>query len=108
MEFSGTQTIAIPIEKVWAYLADMDKVAVCGPGFQSLEILGPEHWRALVTVGIGLIRAKFVVDVTRTVLQKPDLIVVKADGKAHGSAIEVEGRMDLVPVDEGQTSMNWV
>lgn len=37
MEFSGIQTISVPIEKVWAYLVDMKKVAACGPGFQSLE-----------------------------------------------------------------------
>jgi uncharacterized protein len=107
MKFSGTQTITVPIEKVWAYLADMHKVAACGPGFQSLEKLGPEHWRALVTVGIGPIRAKFTMDVKRTVLQKPNLIVVKVYGRAPGSAMELEGRMQLTVVDEEQTSMNW-
>ena len=107
MKFSGTQTIAVPIEQVWTFMADMDKVAACGPGFQSLEKLEPEHWSALVAVGIGLIRAKYVVDVTRTVLQKPDLIVVKAHSKAPGGAIEVEGRMELTAMNEGQTNMNW-
>ena len=108
MQFSGTQTIAVPIEKVWTYLADMDKVAVCGPGFQSLEALGPEHWKALVAVRIGLIKARFIMDVRRTVLQKPDLIVVKAHGKAPGSAMELEGRMQLTGVGEERTSMHWV
>ena len=107
MQFSGTQTISVPIEKVWAYLADIDKVAACGPGFQSLQALGPEHWKALVAVRIGLIKAKFTLDVRRTVLQKPDLLVVKVHGKAPGSAIEVEGRMRLQVVDEQQTSMDW-
>jgi carbon monoxide dehydrogenase subunit G len=107
MKFSGTQTVTVPIEKVWAYLADIDKVAACGPGFQSLEKLGPEHWKALVAIGIGLIRAKFIMDVKRTVLQKPDLIVVQVYGKAPGSAMELEGRMQLIAVDEEQTSMNW-
>jgi carbon monoxide dehydrogenase subunit G len=107
MEFSGTQTISIPIEKVWAYLADMDKVALCGPGFQSLQALGPEHWKALVAVKVGPINAKFTMDVRRTVLQKPDLIIVKVRGKAPGSAMELEGRMHLAVVDEGKTSMEW-
>jgi uncharacterized protein len=43
MEFSGTETIAVPINKVWAYLLDVQKVAACTPGFQSLEELGEEH-----------------------------------------------------------------
>jgi|SRR5436305_5920745 len=108
MEFTGTQTISVPIEKAWAYLADMHKVATCGPGLQSLEELGPERWRALVTVGIGLVKAKCTMNVTRTVLQKPDLIIVKVHGKAPGSAMELEGRMHLTAVGQEQTSMNWV
>ena len=107
MEFSGTETVAASIEKVWAYLADVNKVMACAPAFQNLEVLEPEHWKALVAVGIGPIKATFVMDVTRPVLQKPDLMVVKVRGKAPGSAMEVEGRMGLTKVAEKQTRMNW-
>ena len=108
MEFSGTETVAVSIEKVWAYLADVNKVVACAPGFQNLEVLEPEHWKALVAVGIGPIKATFAMDVTRPVLQKPDLMVVKVRGRAPGSAMDLEGRMGLTGVDEVQTSMNWV
>ena len=107
MDFSGTETVAVPIEKVWTYLADVNKVVACAPGFQRLEVLGPEHWKALIAVSIGPIKATFAMDVTRPVLQKPDLMVVKVCGKAPGSAMELEGRMGLAAVDEGQTSMDW-
>jgi carbon monoxide dehydrogenase subunit G len=40
MEFSGTQAIAAPIEMVWAFLLDVNKVAAYAPSFQSLEVLG--------------------------------------------------------------------
>jgi len=96
MQFSGTETVAVSIEKVWTYLADVNKVMACAPAFQNLEVLEPEHWKALVAVGIGPIKATFVMDVTRPVLQKPDLMVVKVRGKASGSAMEIEGRMGLV------------
>jgi carbon monoxide dehydrogenase subunit G len=46
-------------------------------------------------------------DVTRPVLQKPDLIVVKVRGKAPGSAMDLEGRMRLMAVDEKHTNMHW-
>src|SRR5947209_14380511 len=59
MNFSGTQTIAAPIDKVWAFLLDVNNVAACAPGFQSLEELDEEHWKAVVAVGIGSIKAKF-------------------------------------------------
>ncbi len=77
MDFSGTQTIAAPIEKVWTYLLDVHNVAGCAPGFQSLEELGEEHWKAVISVGVGPVKAKFTMDVTRPEMHEPDLMIVK-------------------------------
>ena len=107
MEFSGTQTIDAPIETVWAFLLDVNKVAACAPGFQSLEVLGEEHWKAVVAVGIGPVKAKFTLDVTRPEMQEPERMVVKGRGKAPGSAVELAGEMQLTALEEGQTRMDW-
>src|SRR6266516_5751549 len=107
MEFSGTQTIAAPIEKVWSYLLDVNKVAACAPGFQSLEELGDEHWKAVVGVGVGAVKAKFTLDVTRPEMQELELMVVKGRGKAPGSAVDLSGNMHLIAIDDSQTQMNW-
>ncbi|HLG76635.1 MAG TPA: carbon monoxide dehydrogenase subunit G [Ktedonobacteraceae bacterium] len=107
MDFSGSQTIAVPIEKAWAYLVDVRKVAQCAPGFQSLEEVGPEHWKAVVAVGIGPLKAKFVMDVTRPEMHEPDRMVIKGRGKAPGSAVELEGEMNLVVAAPTQTRMDW-
>jgi carbon monoxide dehydrogenase subunit G len=108
MDFSGSQTIAAPIETVWAYLLDVNKVAECAPGFQSLEVLGEEHWKAVVSVGVGAVKAKFTLDVTRPEMHEPDHMIVKARGKAPGSAVEMSGDMRLTSVDGGQqTRMDW-
>ena len=107
MEFSGTQTIAAPIDKVWAYLLDVNKVAACAPGFQSLEELGEEHWKAVVAVGVGAVKAKFTLDVTRPEMQEPEHMVVKGRGKAPGSAVDLSGDMHLTSVDAAQTQMDW-
>ena len=107
MEFSGTETIAASIAKVWAYLLDVHKVAACTPGFQSLEELGEEHWKAVISVGIGSVKAKFTLDATRPEKHEPDLMVVQARGKAPGSAVELSGRMNLSAVDPQHTRMDW-
>src|SRR5579884_2696515 len=107
MEFSGTQVIAASIETVWAYLLDVNKVAACAPGFQSLEELGTEHWKAVIAVGVGPVKAKFTLDVTRPEMNEPNRMVVKAHGKAPGSAVELEGVMNLVEESDTQTRMDW-
>ena len=107
MEFSGSETIAAPIAKVWAYLLDVHKVAACTPGFQSLEELGEEHLKAVVSVGVGPVKAKFTLDVTRPEKHEPDLMVVHARGKAPGSTVDLSGRMNLSAVDPEHTRMDW-
>ena len=88
MEFSGTQTMAAPIENVWAFLLDVNNVASCAPGFQSLEVLGEEHWKAVVAVGVGPVKAKFTLDITRPEKDEPAQMTMKGRGKAPGSAVE--------------------
>jgi len=107
MEFSGTQQIAVPIEKVWTFLLDVNNVAGCAPGFQSLEVLGDEHWKAVVAVGVGPVKAKFTMDVTRPEMHEPDLMVVKGRGKAPGSAVEMSGTMNLISEGPEETRMDW-
>ena len=107
MEFSGIQTIAAPIEKVWAFLMDVNNVASCAPGFQSLEVLGEEHWKAVVAVGVGAVKAKFTMDVTRDEMQEPEHMTMKGRGKAPGSAVDLSGDMHLTSLEGGETQMDW-
>lgn len=107
MEFSGTQTMAAPIEKVWAFLEDVNNVAACAPGFQSMEELGEEHWKAVVAVGIGAVKAKFTLDITRPDKEPPGRMTMKGRGKAPGSAVDLNGDMRLTALDSDQTQMDW-
>jgi carbon monoxide dehydrogenase subunit G len=107
MEFSGTQTVAAPIEKVWAFLMDVNNVAACAPGFKSLEVLEEERWKAVIAVGIGAVKAKFTLDVTRPEMREPEEMTMKGRGKAPGSAVDLSGDMRLSTVDTGNTQMDW-
>jgi carbon monoxide dehydrogenase subunit G len=107
MEFSGTQTMAAPIEKVWAFLEDVNNVAACAPGFQSLEVLEEEHWKAVVGVGVGAVKAKFTLDITRPDKEPPNHMTMKGRGKAPGSAVDLNGDMRLTALDDNQTQMDW-
>lgn len=107
MEFAGTQNIAAPIQRVWTFLMDVNNVAACAPGFQSLEVLGEEHWKAIVSVGVGPVKAKFTLDVTRPEIEEPEHMVVKGRGKAPGSAVDLSGDMHLTSLGAEETQMDW-
>ena len=107
MEFSGSQTITAPLGKVWAFLVDVNNVAACAPGFQSMEELGEEHWKAAVAVGIGAVKAKFTLDVTRPEMEEPEHMAMKGRGKAPGSAVDLSGDMHLTALEDGETRMDW-
>ena len=107
MEFSGTQIVAAPIEKVWAFLMDVNNVAACAPGFKSLEVLEDERWKAVIAVGVGAVKAKFTLDVTRPEMREPEEMTMKGHGKAPGSAVDLSGDMHLTSLEGGETQMDW-
>jgi carbon monoxide dehydrogenase subunit G len=107
MEFSGSQTVAAAIEKVWAFLMDVNNVAACAPGFQNLEVLEDERWKAVVAVGVGAVKAKFTLDITRPEMQEPEHMTMKGRGKAPGSAVDLFGDMRLTALEGGVTGMDW-
>lgn len=107
LEFSGTQTLPIPREQVWAYLLHVNKVASCAPGFESLEKLAEERWKAIVSTSIGPVKARFTLDVTRSKMEEPERMVVTARGSAPGSTVEASGDMRLIALTPDSTRMDW-
>jgi uncharacterized protein len=61
----------------------------------------------VVAVGIGAVKAKFTLDVTRPEMHEPEHMIVKGRGKAPGSAVELFGDMHLTPIENDQTQMDW-
>jgi carbon monoxide dehydrogenase subunit G len=107
MHFEDQLTIHAPIRTIYAFFTDPHQVASCAPGFQSMEILGPDHFKPKVGVGLGAVKATFTLDVMLTDLREPEHAVVKGHGVAAGSAVDLSGSMDLEAESENVTRMNW-
>ena len=107
MHFEGKQTINAPIETVWAFVMTPENVSSCAPGFISMETLGPDHFKPKLGVGIGAVKATFVLDVFLKDLQPPSHAAVTAHGVAAGSAVDMKSGMDLVAESATATAMNW-
>lgn len=107
MKFQGTQEIAAPIDKVWAFLMDPNQVGPCMPGFQSVEVVDPQTFKARVGIGIAAVKATFNMDVKMVDLQPPSQATVKAHGVAPISAVDVTSTMALSDASAGTTAMQW-
>ncbi len=107
MQFSGTEDIAAPRDKVYAFLMDPDAVGGCGPGVQSIEIVDEDHFNARAKVGVGFITATFSVHMTFLEREPMERAKLEARGQAPGSAVDAIAEMKLADNDSGGTTMDW-
>jgi len=107
MRFEGTERITASQPKVWAFLMDPQQVGSCGPGVESVEPVDATHFKARATVGVGFIKARFVVDMEMADLHEPDSATMKAHGQAPGSAVDATATMQLTPDGADATNLAW-
>ena len=108
MQFEGVVKINAVREKVWAFLIDPHAVSQCAPGIDGLEILVPNStFRARVALGLGSVKANFVMDVEFVELDAPTRAKLKAHGQAPGSAVDMVSEMILVENPNGSTELRW-
>jgi len=81
VELTNDFEVVAPIERVWAVLNDVERIAPCLPGAQLLEIEG-EEFRGVVKVKVGPITAQY----------QGMAVFVERDAAAHRVVIRGEGR----------------
>jgi carbon monoxide dehydrogenase subunit G len=73
--------VPAPVEEVWAYLLEVEKVAPCMPGAELTETIDDRNWKGKVAVKLGPVSLSFAGTVT---MQERDdaahRVVVKASG----------------------------
>jgi carbon monoxide dehydrogenase subunit G len=81
MELTNDFRVALPVERAWAVLTDLERIAPCMPGAQLQEIEGDEH-RGIVKVKVGPITAQY----------KGKATFVSRDEEAHVAVLRAEGQ----------------
>lgn len=56
--------IAAPVEQVWSYLLDVERVAPCMPGAELTEVVDERTWKGKVNVKLGPVSLSFAGTVT--------------------------------------------
>ena len=74
-------TVQSPVERVWALLSDIPKVATCLPNAEITEVIDATTYRAKVTVKVGPISVGY----------KATIFVEQMDAATHTAAFRVQG-----------------
>lgn len=101
-------TIPAPIERVWAFIRDPDRVAPCIPGCESVETISATSYRSTIAVALGPIKARFVVVVEITDEKPPTRLtcVTKGEEGGRASIISATSELRLVETSEGKTEVH--
>lgn len=81
MELSNQFDVVVPVDRAWAVLTDLERIAPCMPGAQLTEVEG-EEFRGTVKVKVGPITAQY----------KGVARFSERDDDAHRAVIDAQGR----------------
>lgn len=107
MKIEEKFAIKASIEKVWAFIRDPQKVAVCVPGCESVEALSEKCYRTTIAVALGPIKARFnlMVQITEEEPPKRIVCVTKGEEGSKASIINATSELLLTPVDGATTEI---
>ena len=106
MQIQETFTVAAPPDTVWRFFENLERVARCVPGVQSVDVPGPGRYRVLATQKVGFISATFEMATqieSREALRSLALSSVGKSVKGAVGNLRSKDRVDFAPTPEGGT-----
>lgn len=106
MDITGEFKLKGSRQEIWDILNDPDQLEKAIPGADQLVEESPDHYRAEMSVGVGMIRGKFGGNVTVVDKVEPDSYRMTVDGKGGAGWMKGEGKIELSATGEKQTTIN--
>jgi carbon monoxide dehydrogenase subunit G len=107
MDIEKTLTIAAPPARVWELLLDPEVMGACIPGMQSVEVLSPTEYKALIAVKIAFVSAKF--KLKTTILEQRAPLYLRCEGTGEdasvASSLRQQSEMFLAEQADGGTEL---
>jgi carbon monoxide dehydrogenase subunit G len=107
MEIEKTLTIAAPAGRVWALLLDPEVMGGCVPGMQSIEVVSPTEYKALMALKIAFVSAKFRLRTTILEQRAPSYLRCEGTGEdaSVASSLKQQSEMFLTEQPDGSTEL---
>jgi uncharacterized protein len=78
--FEDRFTVRAPIERVWNFLRDAERVASCVPGVEQIDVIDDRRYHVVVGASVSFLTLSFPLDVTVTDVDEPRRLVSVAQG----------------------------
>lgn len=101
MTGQGETTVPAAPEEVWQTLLDPEKLAAVIPGCHVLDLVGENHYRAEVSLGVGPVRGKFRAEVRLSDLEPPQALTLSGELSGPLGSSRGGGRVRLAPTEGG-------
>ena len=104
MDVSATYTFAAPKDQVWALLIDPAVIGTCLPGCESMEQIGPDRYKATITIRIAAITGKYEGTVEMTDKNEPSGYRLVVEGKGKPGFVKGSATVSLDDADDNTTT----
>lgn len=107
MEIEKTLAVAAPAARVWDLLLDPQVMGGCVPGMQSIEVVSPTEYKALMAVKIAFVSAKFRLKTTIVEQRAPHYLRAEGTGEdaSVASSLKQHSEMFLTELADGTTEL---
>jgi hypothetical protein len=103
MNVAGEYTMAYPREQIWEALNDPQVLSKCTPGFQSMNIVAPDHYEGVVKIGIGSISGTYKGEMKLCNKVDHERYTIVGEGSGPIGTMNVSGDIELQESDQQTT-----
>lgn len=97
----GEVELRAPPQAVYDVLLDPQALARVIPGCHALQPAGPNRYRADVTVGVGLVKARYAAEIELSELEPPHRLRLSGSGISSLGSARGSGSVELEPHGDG-------
>src|SRR5919204_4888757 len=101
MKVEGTYSFPAPPQKVWDLLLDPESLRSCIPGCESLTETSPDHWDAVMKVGVAAIKGTYKGKVAIVDKQAPQQYTLEVEGSGGPGFVKGTAKISLASEADG-------
>jgi carbon monoxide dehydrogenase subunit G len=101
MKLEVSHEFKAPRERVWAVFNDPAVLARVTPGLQQLEVVGPDEYRARLSVGVAAVKGTYQGKLAIVDKKPPESYTLQIEGNGRGGFVKGTGHIVLTESDGG-------